>query len=90
VSLQWFAFIARSQLPTERKGRYLMSNQPSHLEISNRITVFRKLNKHVYEDYYKKPDDKKYGGTYAFATPGFVLHDPHIFKNVLLKDLQFS
>jgi cytochrome P450 family 6 len=41
---------------------------------------------HLFEKIYKKLDGEKYGGTYAFAKPGFVFRDPDIIKNVLVKD----
>jgi cytochrome P450 family 6 len=41
---------------------------------------------HAYEDFYKNLDEKKYGGIYAFKNPKFIFRDPHIIKNILVKD----
>jgi cytochrome P450 family 6 len=47
---------------------------------------FRKPIKHVHRDIYKNLVGEKYGGVYAFTKPIFVLRDPDIIKNVLVKD----
>jgi cytochrome P450 family 6 len=40
----------------------------------------------VCEDLYKKLDGEKYIGAYGFAKPMFIIRDPDIIKNILVKD----
>jgi cytochrome P450 family 6 len=46
----------------------------------------RKTISHVQEDFYKKLDGEKYGGIYALSIPMFIVRDPDIIKNMLVKD----
>ncbi|GFG37779.1 hypothetical protein Cfor_07812, partial [Coptotermes formosanus] len=38
------------------------------------------------EDFYKNLDGERYGGIYAFSIPMFIVRDPDIIKNILVKD----
>ena len=50
------------------------------------MLLTRKPIADLIEDIYNKFEGHKYGGTYAFTSPRFLVRDPDIIKDVLVKD----
>ena len=53
------------------------------------VWLFRKTIGEVHQRSYKKLEGEKFGGIYTFAEPRFLVRDPDIIKNILVKDFQF-
>ena len=50
------------------------------------VFFFRKSIGQVHTNSYKKLEGERYGGIYAFTEPRFVVRDPDIIKNIMVKD----
>ena len=52
------------------------------------VWFLRKNIGQVHQSSYKKLEGEKYGGIYTFAEPRFLVRDPDIIKNIMVKDFE--